>query len=413
MPNRFLQVSPHTSSQNTVITVVGVNHKSAPLSIRERVAMRDSEMAGLLEHLRKHALEVVLLSTCNRTEVYFAGVQGDALAAFEGAWGVSMRPYLYCYQGRHALEHLYQVSSGLDSLVLGETQILGQVRRAWQTAHSQGHTHSVLNKAFQSALEVGKQVRHQTGISDVAVSVSYAAVQLAQDILGDLTGKTALVVGAGETAELTLTHLKAKGIAEVYVVNRTVERAQKLADQWGGKACAVDRLCEVLPHADVVIASSAAPHYVIQPHRVRHALEQRLERPMFLIDISVPRIIDPEVGHLEGAYLYNLDDLTSIVERNLHARASKIPQAQKIIAAALERYLHWYAMYQNRAVLQQQQATLEALVQQELLQSGTVLSELTPRQRRKLEGATRHRLSAQFEGFPIFVTVLEPAQRVN
>jgi glutamyl-tRNA reductase len=172
-------------------------------------------------------------------------------------------------------------------------------------------------------------------------------------------------------------------------------------------------LCEVLPHADVVIASSAAPHYVIQPHRVRHALEQRPTRPIFLIDISVPRIIDPEVGHLEGAYLYNLDDLTSIVERNLTARASKIPQAQKIIAAALERYLHWYAMYQNRAVLQQRQVTLEVLVQQEMAKMGPAVHQLTPRKRQALEGATRHRLSAQLERFPIFVTVLGPAQRVN
>jgi len=376
------------------LRVIGLNHKTAPLAVRERVGVRENELTPLLEHLRRHASEVTLLSTCNRTEVYLAGVKGDPISAFEGGWGLSLRPFLYQKDGLEAVKHLYRVSSGLDSLVLGETQIQGQVKKAWQTAFEAGFTGPLLNKTFQSALEAGKNVRSVTGISDVAVSVSYAAVQLAERILGTLEGKTALVVGAGETAELTLTHLRSKGIGEVYVVNRTVERAFKLAEQWGGKACAVETLAEVLPHADVVLASSSAPHYVIQPHRVLEALEGRSERPMFLIDISVPRIIDPEVGHLEGAYLYNLDDLTRIVEENLEGRTSKLPEAEMIVGQRLERFEGWLEGYFKRESLKAEQLEREALVRDELEKALNQMPSLDEHGRRVLE-ETLNRLAAR------------------
>jgi len=376
------------------LRVIGLNHKTAPLAVRERVGVREDELTPLLEHLRRHASEVTLLSTCNRTEVYLAGVKGDPISAFEGGWGLSLRPFLYEKHGLEAVKHLYRVSSGLDSLVLGETQIQGQVKKAWQTAFEAGFTGPLLNKTFQTALEAGKNVRSHTGISDVAVSVSYAAVQLAERILGTLEGKTALVVGAGETAELTLTHLRAKGIGEVYVVNRSVERARKLAEQWGGKACAVETLAEVLPHADVVLASSSAPHYVVQPHRVREALEGRPERPMFLIDISVPRIIDPEVGQLEGAYLYNLDDLTRIVEENLEGRVSKLPEAEKIVIQRLERFEGWLEGYFKRESLKAEQLERETLVQNELEKALHQMPNLDEHGRRVLE-ETLSRLAAR------------------
>jgi len=376
------------------LRVIGLNHKTAPLAVRERVGVREDELTPLLEHLRRHAQEVTLLSTCNRTEVYLAGVKGDPISAFEGGWGLSLRPFLYEKHGLEAVRHLYRVSSGLDSLVLGETQIQGQVKKAWQTAFEAGFTGPLLNKTFQTALETGKNVRSHTGISDVAVSVSYAAVQLAERILGTLEGKTALVVGAGETAELTLTHLRSRGIGEVYVVNRTVERAFKLAEQWGGKACAVETLAEVLPHADVVLASSSAPHYVIQPHRVSDALEGRSERPMFLIDISVPRIIDPEVGHLEGAYLYNLDDLTRIVEENLEGRTSKLPEAEMIVGQRLERFEGWLKGYFKRESLKAEQLERETLVRDELEKALHQMPSLDEHGRKVLE-ETLSRLAAR------------------
>nr|WP_221277129.1 glutamyl-tRNA reductase [Deinobacterium chartae] len=366
------------------VAVVGVNHKTAPVSVRERVSVRPEEQQALTSHLLKHAEEVMLLSTCNRTEVYFAGVMGDPLSAFEGAWGQPLRPYLYVHQGEAALEHLYRVSSGLDSLVLGETQIQGQVKRAWQDAHAQGSTGPLLNRAVQGALRTGKRVRSETGIADKAVSVSYAAVELARAILGDLSGKTALVVGAGETAELTLTHLRAAGVQNVTVVNRTMERAQQLAARFGGHACAYEALLEILPQADVVIASSAAPHYVLRPENVQRALAGR-EHPMFLIDISVPRIIDPACGAVEGAYLYNLDDLTRIVENNLAERAALVPRAEALVQDGVREYREWARMYASRELLKGVQDHYQALAREELARLGAL--GLDEAQRAALEAA--------------------------
>lgn len=328
--------------------VVGLNHKTAPIGVRERASVRPEEQAAVLDHLARHAREVMLLSTCNRTEVYLAGVGGDPLSAFEGAWGHALRPHLYTLTGEAAAAHLYRVTAGLDSLVIGETQIQGQVKRAWQDAHARQHTGPVLNKVAQGALSAGKRVRTETGVSDKVVSVSSAAVELAGTSLGGLAGRTALIVGAGETAELTLTHLRAAGIERVIVVNRTVERARILADKVNGRACAVESLHEALPEADVVIASSGAPHYILGPAGVQAALAGRPERPMFLIDISVPRIIDPQVARVEGAYLYNLDDLTRIVDRNLQERHAAIPRAEQIIAAGLADLRHWNAFREAR-----------------------------------------------------------------
>lgn len=329
------------------LAVIGLNHKSAPLSVRERATVRPEEQAAILAHLARHASEVMLLSTCNRTEVYLAGVGGDPLAAFEGAWGQALRPHLYVHEGEAAARHLYRVAAGLDSLVIGETQIQGQVKRAWQDASGRGLTGALLNKAAQGALRAGKRVRTETGVSDKVLSVSSAAVELAQNIFGNLAGRSAMIVGAGETAELTLTHLRAAGVHNVIVVNRTVERAQQLADKLGGHACPVELVETVLPQVDVVIASASAPHYVLWPDLIASALAQRAdtagEQPMFLIDISMPRIIDPACANVPGAYLYNLDDLTRIVERNLAERLSFAPRAGEIVDEEVRELTRWWS----------------------------------------------------------------------
>ena len=338
------------------LSVVGLNHKTAPVAVRERATVRDGEQEALLHHLRQHAREVMLLSTCNRTEVYMAGVQGDPISAFEGAWGHALRSHLYVYQGVRAADHLYRVAAGLDSLVIGETQIQGQVKRAWQDASARGDTAALLNKAAQGALAAGKKVRHETGLNDNVVSVSSAAVQLATSIFGNLEGRTALIVGAGETAELTLTHLRAAGVRDVIVVNRTEERARQLADKVGGRACASEMLHTLLPEADVVIASSGAPHYVLRPEGVQDAMQGRVS-PMFLIDISVPRILDPAIAGVSGAHLYNLDDLEGIVQRNLVSRTELIPQAETIIAQGVMDLTRWNAFREaGRARAQHQPA---------------------------------------------------------
>ncbi|TSA86211.1 glutamyl-tRNA reductase [Deinococcus detaillensis] len=323
------------------LAVVGLNHTTAPIEVRERAAVREDEREALLAHLRLHAQEVMLLSTCNRTEVYLAGIDGDPLSAFEGAWGHFLREHLYLYEGEAAALHLYRVAAGLDSLVIGETQIQGQVKRAWQAASEAGDTAALLNKAAQGALSAGKKVRFETGLADNVVSVSSAAVDLAKQRLGNLAGRTALILGAGETAELTLIHLKAAGVSDIIVVNRTEARARQLADKLGGRVCAADYLHQALPEADVVIASSAAPHYVLGASGVESALEGRPERPMMLIDISVPRILNPDIDTVKGAHLYNLDDLESVVSRNLAWRRGALPQAEEIISAQVSELLRW------------------------------------------------------------------------
>ncbi|AWN23525.1 glutamyl-tRNA reductase [Deinococcus irradiatisoli] len=332
------------------LAVVGLNHTTAPVEVRERAAVREDEREAVLAHLRRHAREVMLLATCNRTEVYLAGIEGDPLSAFEGAWGQFLHGHLYAYEGEAAARHLYRVASGLDSLVIGETQIQGQVKRAWQDASQRGDTSALLNKAAQGALNAGKRVRHETGLSDKVVSVSSAAVELAEQTLGDLSGRTALIVGAGETAELTLIHLKAAGVRDIIVVNRTAERARQLAEKLGGRACAHEYLHEVLPEADVVIASSAAPHYVLGASGVQAALQDRPERPMMLIDISVPRILNPDIAGLEGAHLYNLDDLQGVVSRNLASRRAALPRAGEIVDDAVADLLRWQAFRESRGL---------------------------------------------------------------
>lgn len=322
--------------------VVGLNHQTAPVEVRERVAVRRGQEDVVLSHLAAAADEVMLLATCNRTEVYFAGVKGDPRRAFERAWDQELGDYLYIYQGDEAVAHLYRVAAGLNSLVIGETQIQGQVKRAWQEANERHLAGTLLNKIAQGALAAGKRVRYETGLSDKVVSVSSAAVELAQAALGNLAHHTALIIGAGETAELTLTHLKAAGVQDIIVVNRTAERAQALADKLGGRTCPAEELYAALPEADVVIASSGAPHYVLHASDVEKALQGRPQRPMFLIDISVPRILNPDISGVQNAYLYNLDDLTAIVSRNMQSRRAALPQSEAIIREATSELLRWY-----------------------------------------------------------------------
>ena len=311
--------------------VVGLNHQTAPVEVRERAAVRPGQEEAVLTRLAEFAGEAMLLSTCNRTELYLAGLRGDPVAAFAGVWGDELTEHLYVYRGEAAVTHLYRVTAGLNSLVIGETQIQGQVKRAWQAASALGLSGTLMNKVAQGALAAGKRVRTETGLSDRVVSVSSAAVELAQAAFGGLEGRSALILGAGETAELTLTHLRAAGLRDVIVVNRTAERAQQLAEKWGGRVCAAEMLEEALPEADVLIASSAAPHYVLGPGGVAAALAGRGGRPMVLIDISVPRILDPQIAEVPGAHLYNLDDLTQTVQRNLAGRRSALPHAEAII----------------------------------------------------------------------------------
>ena len=321
--------------------LVGLSHKTAPLEVRERAAL-DPVVAlpAALSALGKG----VVLSTCNRTELYGVGSPEKA-RAFLLSRGVAPR-HLYVKEGVEALRHLYRVAAGLDSLVVGEAQILGQVREALFLARRQGATESLLEKAFQSAIALGKRARSETGIGMGAVSVAYAALDLALAVYGDLSGLSVAVLGAGEMAELFLTHLKAHGVGRSLVVNRTEEKAQALAERFGGEAFGLPALPQVLRQADLVVASAAAPHYLVGPEDL-----PKRAKPLFLIDIALPRNIDPRVGDLPHAYLYNLDDLKRVVDRNLRARAGEIPKVEALIEKALGDYMEWYAGHRVREAI--------------------------------------------------------------
>lgn len=334
----------HTAEQPRSLdfAVVGLNHQTAPVSVREQAAVPVQGVGVLYGLLRDYAEEVMVVATCNRTEVYLAGLRGSPTEAFNRAFHGEFSEHLYVYQGRSAVGHLYRVVAGLDSLMVGETQIQGQVKRALAEAGEYASAGKLMNKIVQGALATGKRVRSETGLSDHVVSVSSAAVELARDVLGDLQGLTALILGAGETAELTMTHLKAAGVSDVLVVNRTEERARSLADRWGGRTCPYQELQRALPQADVVIASAAAPHWVVQGADASAALEQRAGRPLFFFDISMPRILAPDIAEVTGAYLYNLDDLNGIVARNMDLRRSALPHAEAIIREAAADLIRWY-----------------------------------------------------------------------
>ena len=346
------------------VHLVGLSHKTAPVGVRECVAVTGARLIALLAELRKEADEAVLVSTCNRSELYLVRPRRDPLAIYGDHLG-RYPEYLYQKRGRQALGHLFRVAAGLDSLVVGEAQILGQVREALFAAREAGSTGPILEQAFQRAVHTGKRARSETAIGAGAVSVAYAAVDLARSVFGDLAGRTALVLGAGEMAELVLTHLKDLGVSRIFVLNRTRERAEKLAARFGGEACGMQDLPRALVQADIVIASAAAPHAVVRADRVRRVLARR-SRPLFLIDIGLPRNIEPGVGRLPGAYLYDLDALETVVARNLENRRAELPRVEGIVEEGVADYLEWYAGHRARDRIRRVQEAFDALYREEL-----------------------------------------------
>lgn len=331
------------------LLVIGLNHTTAPVSIRERLTFGPDIIVGALRSLTeiRGVREGVILSTCNRTEVY-CHADGDAdeltrdwLARFHGLSVEDIAPYLYLHEGRNVVDHLLSVASGLDSLVLGEPQILGQVKDAFQTASDAGRTGKMLTRLFQHAFSTAKQVRTDTAIGDSPVSVAFAAVSLARQIFADLSEQTALLIGAGETIELAARHLVQNGIGRVIVANRTMSRAQELAVQFDAYAIALTEIPSHLADADIVIASTASPVPVLGKGTVESALKRRRHQPMFMVDIAVPRDIEAEVSDLEDVYLYTVDDLDEVIQGNLRSRQEAAEQAREIIQFQVDEFLAW------------------------------------------------------------------------
>ncbi len=331
------------------LLAVGLNHKTAPVDIRERITFGPDIIVGALKSLMRvpGVHEAVILSTCNRTELYCAA-SADARAPvqhwvseFHGVDPAMTLPYLYSHEDGAAVRHLQRVSSGLDSLVLGEPQILGQVKSAFNTASDAGTAGKLLGRLFQHSFSVAKQVRTDTQIGSSPVSVAFAAVSLAKQIFSNLHEQTALLIGAGETIELAARHLHQQGVRSMIIANRTVARAERLAEQFGGEAIGIDRLADHVARGDIVISSTASPIPVLGKGTVESALKKRKHRPIFMVDIAVPRDIEAEVGELDDVYLYTVDDLEEVIEENRRSRLEAAEEAEEIIAAQTDEFLAW------------------------------------------------------------------------
>lgn len=331
------------------IVVVGLSHHTAPVDVRDRVAFPAHVLDEALSQLSREVRECVIVSTCNRCEVYAVADDADDAREVLIGWvcdfhdlaRADVEGHLFCLRKTEAVRHLFRVASGLDSMIVGEPQIAGQVKDAHAAAMSRGVTGVVFNRLFQMATEASKRARTETEIGAGAVSVPYAAVELAKKIFGNLEGHAALVIGAGEMSELTARHLIANGVRSLRVASRTLERAREMADRVGGHALPFDAAMASLHEADVVVSSTSAPAYVLRRDAVAQAMQRRRNEPMFLIDIAVPRDIEPEVGKLYNVFLYDIDDLQSVVGVNLAKREQEALKAHAMVEEQVAAFNAW------------------------------------------------------------------------
>lgn len=333
------------------LIALGLNHQTAPLDIREQVALSKDQAPTALLALRDAtaADEVAIVSTCNRTELYLVGddsVQGNAcnwLQSYHKLPAGHLESYLYCHRSADAVRHLLRVAIGLDSQILGEPQILGQMKQAWQMARANNTIGLHLDRLFQHTFATAKKVRTETDIGAGALSVAFAAVKLAEQIFGDFEHRTALLVGSGEMISLAARHFRQRGVSNLIFVNRTVERAQALATEHHGLAAALNDISQHLHQADIVISSTAADHAILSASQVEHAMRQRKREPMFLVDLAVPRDVEPSVADIDQAYLYTIDDLSQVIESGLIARRAAAEQAEQIVELRTRQHLEWIA----------------------------------------------------------------------
>lgn len=329
------------------LAVLGISHRTAGVALRERIAIPPARVGEALAKLREHfSTEGVILSTCNRVELYLSAdplPAQDALVAFaaglRGLDPAELRTSAYLVTGEDAVRHAFEVASGLDALALGETEILGQAKQAYCLAVEHGMDDPLLHALFQQAFAAAKRVHTETAIGQRKVSVSSVAVELAGRIFGDLPERTVLVVGAGEMSELAVRHLAAAGVTRLLVANRTLAKAEALAAPWGGRAVPLERLAEILPEADIVIASTGGEGLLVTAGMVQEALKRRRQKPLFLIDIAVPRNVDPAARGIDNAYAYDIDDLEKVVEENLRGRAEELGSCRAILEEGVQAFL--------------------------------------------------------------------------
>lgn len=336
------------------IVVIGLNHRTASVELRDRMAFSHEQACEASEQIRSHgvAKEIVILSTCNRTELYgvpnghggnSAEMMEKCFVSYQKLQLEDVRGAFYRRLDRDAVRHIYRVASGLDSMLLGEAEILGQVRTAYQNAFDRGVTGRVLNRLFQSALEVGKRVRTETGIGTHPMSVAFAGVKLAEGTLSSLRGRRALILGAGATSEKVIRHLSDRGVGQIRLLNRTIERARSLAARYAVEVVSWDELQTALEWPDLVVTSVACAEPVLTRDLLQQALASRGTRTLVLIDLGIPRNVAPSVADLGNVCLYNIDHLNEIVEQNRKAREKEIPRAETIVEAQVEDFARWQA----------------------------------------------------------------------
>ena len=331
------------------LITIGINHKTAPLDLRERLAFTPQSLPEALLSLKKldNIEEASILSTCNRTEIYCVTTKDNDQAIiqwfshFHGVDEDQIKQHLYLHAHEETVRHAMEVACGLDSMILGEPQIAGQMKNAYALANEHGTIGLILGKLYQRVFAVSKQVRTDTDIGSSPVSVAFAAVSLAKQIFGDLKQTTVLLVGAGETIELATRHLHSQGVNKIIIANRSVERAQKLADEFQGEAISLQQIGNHLYRSDIVISSTASPLPIIGKGTVERALKQRRHEPVFMVDLAVPRDIEPEVNELDDIYLYSVDDLQSVISENMENRQQAAQQAHEIIDTQVTHFLDW------------------------------------------------------------------------
>jgi glutamyl-tRNA reductase len=385
--------------------VLGLSHQTAPVEIREMVAFTpEQQRKGLLAlSSSPQVKEAVILSTCNRSEVYalVAPQEGarenllSFLAEFHQVKADALLPSLYFYEGTRAAGHLFRVAAGLDSMVLGEAQILGQVKEAYFLGLENDKTGTITNKLFHQAIEVGKRVRTETKIGFYSLSVGSVAVDLARKIFGDLSERQALVVGAGETSELVAKALAASGVKTILVTNRTHDKAVEVAQSLGGRAVRFDDLATQMAEADIVISSTGAPHAIIRQADVAQAMKKRRGRPIFLIDIAVPRDIEPQASHVENAFLYDIDDLKAVMEENVKLREQEALVAEKIVEAELGKFQAWLRSREAVPTITALRRRVEDIRKKELERVLPRFKNLSEEDRQKLEAFSQS-LTAKF-----------------
>jgi glutamyl-tRNA reductase len=379
--------------------LTGVSHKTAPVEVRECLAFRPETLPAALADLkgRHGVLEAVILSTCNRVEITVtADDQSDPQAIVDAFLAdrraispAAIAPHLYRHEGRDAIHHLFRVAASLDSMVVGEPQILGQLKAAYASAKDCGTLCGWLDGLLTRAFGVAKRVRSETGVGQMAVSVSYAAVELARKIFGSLAGRTIMIVGAGKMSELAARHLRRSGASHVFVTNRTHERAVEMASLFQGTPVEYTRFVNMLPEVDIVITSSGAPHYILHKEEMQRVIAARRNKPMFLIDIAVPRNIEPSVNDIDNVYLYDIDDLQEVVNANLRERMKEAEHAEAMVAEEVERMMARLKVAEVTPTIVGLQEQLEQIRAAELDKMRRKCGPLSPEMEQAIDAMTR------------------------